>query len=131
MSQHDVPLGYSETVEDPMNKTHSLLLPTLKNAANPEPSRVGEGGKTDQLHPPPHQRTPSLKEAFGHAHTKNHAYYKATPTNLAGNCKMDEVEEEAREEEKMETIQGEDAGGDEGENDTTLASEVSRLPSPL
>lgn len=44
---------------------------------------------------------------------------------------MDEVEEEAREEEKMETIQGEDAGGDEGENDTTLASEVSRLPSPL
>lgn len=44
---------------------------------------------------------------------------------------MDEVEEEAREEEKMETTQGEDAGGDEGENDATLASEVSRLPSPL
>lgn len=111
-----------------MNKTHSLLLPTLKNAANPEPSRVGEGGKMDQLHPPPHRRTPSLKMGV------SHALHKTTPTNLAGNCKMDEVEEareEAREEEKMETIQGEDAGGDEGENETTLVSEVSLLPSPL
>lgn len=60
----------------------------------------------------------------------SHALHKTTPTNLAGNCKMDEVEE-AREEEKMETIQGEDAGGDEGENETTLVSEVSLLPSPL
>lgn len=85
----------------------------------------------DQLHPPPHRRTPSLKRAFSHAHMRGRTLYKTTPTNLAGNCKMDEVEEEAREEEKMETTQGEDAGGDEGENDATLASEVSRLPSPL